>query len=253
MAKLSPESCIRADWPAPENVQAFTTTRKNGFSTDTYAGLNLAQHVEDNVAVVDRNRDFLAKHFDLPSAPLWLQQTHSNTVILADDYQNTATPPEADASWTSNTGVVCAVLTADCLPVLFTSKQGDRVAAAHAGWRGVENGIISRCFAATGITPEDCLVWLGPAIGAGVFEVGAEVYDAFVQKNPENVVAFKQKDEQHWLCDIYQLARIELQQLGIQSVYGGGLCTYSDEANFYSFRRDGAQTGRMASLIWLNQ
>lgn len=251
MAKPLPGACIQADWPAPENVKALTTTRKNGFSTGGYAGLNLAQHVDDEAATVQRNRDFLAEHFALPSSPVWLQQTHSNTVITAKDYIMTDSPPEADATWTADLGIVCAVLTADCLPVFFSNKQGDRVAVAHAGWRGVENGVISRCFAATGIAPEDCLVWLGPAIGAEAFEVGAEVYDAFAKKNPENAVAFKQKDAQHWLCDIYRLARIELQQLGVQSVYGGGLCTFSDEASFYSFRRDGAQTGRMASLIWI--
>ncbi|MCW8923596.1 MAG: peptidoglycan editing factor PgeF [Gammaproteobacteria bacterium] len=251
MAKSMPDGCIQADWPAPENVRALTSTRKGGFSKGSYAGLNLAQHVEDEAPVVARNRDFLLEHFGLPAAPVWLQQTHSNTVIIANDYTMADMPPEADAAWTSDSGIICAVLTADCLPVFFTSQQGDRVAVAHAGWRGVHNGVISHCFAATGIAPEDCLVWLGPAIGAEVFEVGAEVYDAFAKKNPENTVAFEQKDAQHWLCDIYQLARIELQQLGIQSIYGGGLCTYSDENSFYSFRRDGARTGRMASLIWI--
>jgi len=144
------------------------------------------------------------------------------------------------------------VLTADCLPVFFTSRQGDRVAVAHAGWRGVENGVISRCFAASGIRAEDCMVWLGPAIGADMFEVGIEVYELFVQKNPENASAFRQKDASHWLCDIYQLARLECQQLGIESIYGGDFCTYTDNTNFYSFRRDGAKTGRMASLIWMH-
>ncbi len=242
---------IRPDWPAPDTVQAFTSTRKNGHSVAAYASLNLAQHVEDIGSIVERNRDRLIKDFNLPSQPIWLQQTHSNTVIVADDYQNAITPPEADASWTSNPNVVCTVLTADCLPVFFTNKQGDRIAAAHAGWRGALNGIITSSFLATGIAAEDCLVWLGPAIGAEAFEVGADVYQAFVSKNPENTIAFKQTDDQHWLCDIYQLVRIELQQLGIHSVYGGGFCTYSDEENFYSFRRDGARTGRMASLIWL--
>ena len=243
--------CICPDWPAPETVHAFTTTRKNGYSVGSYASLNLAQHVEDDHAIVERNRDRLIEDFNLPSQPLWLQQTHSNTVIVADDYQNATSPPEADASWTSTPNVVCAVLTADCLPVFFTNKQGDRVAATHAGWRGVLNGIITSSFLATGIAAEDCLVWLGPAIGAGHFEVGIDVYELFIRKNPENITAFVQKDEQHWLCDIYQLARIECQQLGIHSIYGGGLCTYSDEEHFYSFRRDGVQTGRMASLIWM--
>jgi len=135
--------CIRPDWPAPETVQAFTTTRKNGYSAGSYASLNLAQHVEDDHSIVERNRDRLIENFNLPSQPVWLQQTHSNTVIKADDFQNSLVPPEADASWTSNSKVVCAVLTADCLPVFFTNKQGDRVAVTHAGWRGALNGIIS--------------------------------------------------------------------------------------------------------------
>jgi len=245
--------CIYPDWPAPGTVKAFTTSRKNGFSSAPYASLNLAQHVEDDCATVERNRDHLIKYFHLPSAPVWLQQTHSNKVIVADDFQHAQLPPEADASWTSSPNVVCAVLTADCLPVFFTNKQGDRIAVTHAGWRGVLNGIITESFFNTGIAAEDCLVWLGPAIGAEHFEVGTDVYEAFVDKNPENDTAFKQTDGQHWLCNIYQLAKIELQQLGIHSIYGGGLCTYADEENFYSFRRDGAKTGRMASLIWLTE
>jgi len=250
MAELD---CIRPDWPAPDRVQALTTSRTNGFSTGSYASLNLAQHVTDDAALVERNREKLIDDFNLPSSPLWLQQTHSNIVLKADDYLNAATPPEADAAWTSSTNTVCAVLTADCLPVLFTNKQGDRVAAAHAGWRGALNGIISESFLATGIKTEDCLVWLGPAIGAANFEVGADVFDAFIKKNPDNIRAFKQSDAEHWLCDMYQLARIELQQLGIHAIYGGGLCTYADAERFYSFRRDGAKTGRMASLIWIKQ
>ena len=242
---------ICPDWPAPETVQAFTSIRKNGYSLGAYAGLNLAQHVEDDHSIVERNREQLIEKFNLPSQPVWLQQTHSNIVIKADDFQHCLVPPEADASWTSSPNVVCSVLTADCLPVFFSNKQGDRVAVTHAGWRGVLNGIITTSFLKTGITPEDCLVWLGPAIGAENFEVGADVYEAFTRKNPENNIAFKQTDEQHWLCDIYQLASIELHQSGIYSIYGGGFCTYTDEEDFYSFRRDGAKTGRMASLIWL--
>lgn len=245
--------CICPDWPAAETVQAFTTTRKNGFSVGPYASLNLAQHVADDSLIVERNRNLLVEKFDLPSSPIWLEQTHSNTVIVADHHQASGIPCLADASWTFKPAVVCAVLTADCLPVFFTNKQGDRIAVAHAGWRGLLNGIISATFSALGIRAEDCLVWLGPAISMDAFEVGHDVYQVFSSKNYENKAAFVQKDEHHWLCDIYQLARIELQQLGIQSIYGGDRCTYSDEELFYSFRRDGVQTGRMASLIWLTQ
>lgn len=251
MAKIELD-CIAPDWPAPKSVRAFTTTRKNGFSLGKYASLNLATHVDDEDVLVDQNRVRLSEYLALPSQPLWLQQTHSNTIIKAEDFQNSPLPPEADAAWTSHPNFVCAVLTADCLPVFFTNKQGERVAAVHAGWRGALNGIITSSFIATGIAAEDCLVWLGPAIGAENFEVGLEVYDAFIKKNPENASAFKQVDGEHWLCDIYQLASIELQQLGVHAIYGGGLCTFSDEERFYSYRRDGAQTGRMASLIWIN-
>ncbi len=250
---MAEADCIRPDWPAPANVQAFTTTRKNGSSVDLYASLNLAQHVDDDHLMVERNRDFLIDHFNLPLPPVWLQQTHSNTVIVADDFQHALIPPEADASWTASPNIVCAVLTADCLPVFFSNQQGDRVAVSHAGWRGVLNGIITETFLATEIAVEDCLVWLGPAIGAKNFEVGVDVYEAFSQKNAENIIAFKQIDDQHWLCDIYQLAKIELQQLGIHAIYGGEFCTYADEEHFYSFRRDGAKSGRMASVIWLNK
>lgn len=248
---MSNDGCVYPNWPAPKTVKAFTTLRKNGFSSALYANLNLAQHVDDDSVIVERNRDYLIEHFQLPSAPIWLQQTHSNTVIVADDFQHALIPPEADASWTASSNMVCAVLTADCLPVFFTNKQGNRIAVTHAGWRGVLNGIITESFLASGIEAEDCLVWLGPAIGAENFEVGVDVYEAFTKKNAENIIAFQQMDEQHWLCNIYQLAKIELQQLGVHAIYGGEFCTYEDEENFYSFRRDGAKTGRMASLIWL--
>ena len=248
MAKDSagkPVESIAADWPAPTHVHAFTTTRKGGVSEGAYDSFNLASHVDDQSTAVAKNRQLLKSSFELPTEPCWLNQTHSNRVIEAG-----CEVVEADASWTANKDTVCAVLTADCLPVFFTDKAGRRVAIVHAGWRGLLNGVISATFSAMRIKPEDCLVWLGPSIGPGAFEVGKEVPQSFTDKDKTTRLAFTQKDEAHWLCDMYQLARIELGQLGVKQVFGGGLCTYTDKENFYSFRRDG-NTGRMASLIWI--
>ena len=235
-----------ADWPAPDHVHAFTTTRKGGISEGVYDSFNLATHVGDLPSLVSSNRQLLKESFELPAEPCWLKQTHSNHVIDANRFDHI----EADASWASSKGTVCAVLTADCLPVFFSNKDGSRVAMAHAGWRGLLNGVISATFSAMQIRPDDCLVWLGPSIGPDVFEVGLDVLQSFTGKNKATLPCFRQKDEEHWLCDMYQLARTELEQLGIRQVFGGGLCTYTDKENFYSFRRDG-DTGRMASLIWI--
>lgn len=243
-----PLECISADWPAPDHVHAFTTTRQGGCSEGAYESFNLASHVNDQASAVTRNRQLLRQVFELPAEPVWLEQIHSNRVINAGDYDHI----EADASWASSRGVVCAVLTADCLPVLFTNKTGSRVAIAHAGWRGLLNGVISKTFSAMKIEADDALVWLGPAIGADAFEVGKEVMQSFSDKHRMTLQAFRQKDEKHWCCDMYRLARIELEQLGISQIYGGGLCTFTDRENFYSYRRDG-NTGRMASLIWMSE
>lgn len=240
--------CIVADWPAPDHVRAFTTIRKGGVSEGLYDSLNLASHVGDQSSAVTSNRQLLKASFELPAEPCWLKQTHSNRVIDANSFDDS----DADAAWTSSKDTVCAVLTADCLPVFFSNKDGGCVAIAHAGWRGLLNGVISATFAAMQIKPDDCLVWLGPSTGPDAFEVGAEVMQSFTEKNRVTRQCFKQKDEQHWLCDMYQLARIELEQLGVNQVFGGGLCTYTDKENFYSFRRDG-NTGRMASLIWMSE
>lgn len=239
---------ITPDWPAPDKVKALTTTRQGGCSQEGYASFNLADHVNDAVDKVNRNRALLRQTFDLPGEPLWLKQVHGRQVVKASaDYPGIA---EADASWTTDTGTVCAVLTADCLPVLFSSADGRRVAAAHAGWRGLHAGILTSTVLASGIEPQDCLAWLGPAIGPEAFEVGLEVRQAFIDKDPKTDEAFEQKDESHWLCDIYKLARMELEQLGVTHIYGGGRCTFSDTESYYSYRRDG-DTGRMASLIWI--
>lgn len=241
---------IKADWPAPTGLHALTTTRCSGVSEGAYASFNLAMHVNDCVDDVRKNRELLQQQLHLPSDPVWLQQTHSKNVVCAD-MQFPEMTAEADASWTAKPGVVCAVQTADCLPVFFCHRDGSRVAVAHAGWRGLHNGIISETFKSLNISAEDCLVWLGPAIGDEAFEVGEDVYQAFLDRDEATKVAFKQRDASHWLCDVYQLARWELNSLGIENIYGGGLCTFNDAERFYSFRRDG-ETGRMASLIWMD-
>jgi len=238
---------IRPDWPAPANVHALVTLRTGGYSSGPYTSFNLAAHTDDDAAAVLRNRALLTEYFSLPAEPLWLQQVHSNRIVNAGSDDVWA---EADGSWSSSAGKVCVVMTADCLPVLICNQQGSRVAAAHAGWRGLHAGVITNAIHMLESDPSELMVWLGPAIGPRSFEVGTEVFRAFTDSRVENTAAFRQTDERHWLCDLYELARIELTRQGVTSIFGGNECTYTDEERFYSYRRDG-NTGRMASLIWL--
>jgi YfiH family protein len=240
---------IRPAWPAPANVHALVTLRTGGYSSGPYTSFNLAAHTADDPATVHRNRALLREYFSLPAEPVWLQQVHSNRIINAE---RDAAGFEADGSWTSKTGIVCAVMTADCLPVLICNQQGNKVAAAHAGWRGLHAGVVTNAVSMLESEPAELMAWFGPAIGPQAFEVGVEVMRAFTDKNDENTAAFRQVDDRHWLCDLYALARIELYNLGITSVYGGTECTFTDEQRFFSYRRDG-DTGRMTSLIWLGK
>ena len=235
------------DWPAPPTVHALTSTREIGFSVDPYSSLNLAQHVGDNSESVAENRSLLARQLALPEEPCWLAQMHGTELLNLD---KNAFDKKADGSFTQKINKICAVLTADCLPVLICSRAGDRVAALHAGWRGLAAGIVGKGIQAMGVEASELLVWLGPAIGPKKFEVGSEVYNAFVDKNPDTKTAFDPTREGHWLADLYKLARIQLRELGVDQVYGGKHCVFSDEDRFFSYRRDGV-TGRMASLIWL--
>ena len=261
------------DWPAPANIHAATTLRSGGVSQGAYASLNPAIHVGDDIDGVGQNRQLIRKMLDLPSEPVWLDQIHSNLAVKA---VKTGSLQQADACYTNEAGVVCAVMTADCLPLLVCSMDGTQIAAIHAGWRGLLAGVISNTIVAMQIPLNplfskgeanrllntdlssslckrgargDFLVWLGPAIGPDFFEVGTEVCDAFVEKSSEFNHAFKKQSNDKWLADIYQLARIELSALGIAKVYGGTNCTFSEQERFYSYRRD-TQTGRMATLIW---
>jgi polyphenol oxidase len=236
---------LTADWPAPPQVRTCVTTREGGTSVAPWAGLNLGSHVGDDPAAVSANRTVLMDA--LGCMPAWLEQTHGTSVVAADPTQVI----NADASWTDQPGIACTIMTADCLPVLFCDRAGTRVAAAHAGWRGLASGILENTIAALRVPPGELLVWLGPAIGPAAFEVGEEVRQTFVDHDPVAVQAFRPSGrEGHYLADIYQLARQRLQRAGVNAVWGGGLCTVGDARRFYSYRRDG-MTGRFASLIWL--
>jgi YfiH family protein len=240
---------IRPDWPAPPTVRAVSTTRAGGVSVAPYASLNLGIHVGDDPEAVAENRRRLRAA--LPSEPAWLQQVHGTTV-LALDGRAFQEPPEADAAWTRSRGVVCAVMTADCLPVLFCDRAGTAVAAAHAGWRGLATGVLEATVAAMGVPPADLIAWMGPAIGPAAFEVGDEVRAAFVTDDPRNASAFVPGAAPgKWLGDIFQLARIRLARIGVHRVHGGDVCTVSDAGRFFSHRRDRV-SGRQATLIWLD-
>ena len=238
---------IIPEWPVPQSVRALSTTRTGGVSEGRWKSLNLGDHVEDDPAAVAENRRILAGKAALPSEPLWLQQVHGCAVADAAAGQEGC---EADAAWSDSPGRVCAVMTADCLPVLFANRSGTRVAAAHAGWRGLAAGVLERTLGHFADAPGEIVAWLGPAIGPGAFEVGDEVREAFVSIHADSQGAFTATQPGHWLADIYLLARTHLAAAGVSQVYGGEFCTYSDSTRFFSYRRDGV-TGRMATLIWL--
>jgi YfiH family protein len=237
---------IHANWPTPTHIKACVTTRRGGVSRAPYDSFNLAQHVGDEPADVARNRELLRQTLALPSEPVWLEQVHGVAVVDAAN----APDRRADAAFTRQKNTVCTVMTADCLPVLMCNRAGTQVAAAHAGWRGLHAGVIETTLRTFNEPAENLLVWLGPAIGPEAFEVGDEVRQAFVADLPEAAEAFQATQPGHWLADIYLLARLRLARVGVLAVYGGGLCTMSDSQKFYSYRRDG-KTGRMASLIWM--
>ncbi len=240
---------IRPQWPAPNNISAFSTSRQGGVSPAPYDSLNLGINAKDRANNIQENRDILGKNLNLPSEPIWLNQIHSNIAIPASEH---ARYQEADASYTGQNNTICVVLTADCLPILLCNRQGTYVAAIHAGWRGLQKQIIESTLHTLPYDPNDLMVWLGPAIGPKYFEVGDEVRDLFITMDRDLINAFTLSKNNRWLCDIYAIARLQLKKLHITHIYGGDYCTYSDPSKFYSYRRDGAETGRMASLIWIN-
>ena len=241
------DTLIFPDWPVPASVRAASTTRRGGVSNSPHDSLNLGYHPEDDVDKVTENRRRLARALDLPQEPVWLKQVHGRNVVDATQISASA---EADASFARHAGVVCVVMTADCLPVLLCNRAGTCVAAVHAGWRGLANGVIGATVEHMECAPEDLIAWLGPAIGADVFEVGEEVYTAFLALDEGNAVCFRPSPRGRWLANIYELARRQLRALGITMLFGGGWCTLTESEKFFSYRRDGS-SGRMASLIWL--
>ncbi|OVZ92699.1 hypothetical protein CBW58_09705 [Yersinia frederiksenii] len=238
---------ILPDWPAPANVKACSTTRHGGISEFPYDSLNLGTHVGDIAATVITNRQRLVEQGQLPQMPVWLEQVHGTRVLHLDG--SAISDVQADAVYSRVAGQVCAVMTADCLPVLFCSLAGDEVAAAHAGWRGLCAGVLEQTMAQFNAAPSSIIAWLGPAIGPQQFEVGEEVKQAFIDIDTQAAAAFIPAGTQY-LADIYLLARQRLQAAGIHAIYGGDHCTVSEKQQFFSYRRDGI-TGRMASLVWL--
>jgi YfiH family protein len=245
--KNYPEDWIIPDWPVSKKVRSFITSRNGGFSGASYSSMNLGEHVGDFADSVTKNRELLRTF--LPSEPVWLKQVHGVQVIEAHPHLKY---PEADAAFSKQRGIVCSVMTADCLPVLLCDEDASIVAAAHAGWRGLCAGVIEQTVSAMKIAPARLYAYLGPAIGPHAFEVGVEVREAFIKIAVEAAQAFKPYSENKYLADLYLLARQRLSKLGVNRIYGDARrCTYQEKETFFSYRRDG-KTGRMASLIWLD-
>lgn len=241
MLITTPSSFIIPKWPAAKNIRAVVTTRQFG---------NLATHVEDEPALVKKNRERLRQDLLLPAEPVWLEQTHGVNIVNLD----TANPDNAgDGAYTQSAQSICVILTADCLPIFLASREGHEVAAVHAGWKGLLAGIIDASILPFKTAAPDLLAWLGPAIGPDHFEVGVEVRDQFIARHIDYAAGFQRGLNGNWYADLYQLAKINFRHCGVTAVYGGDFCTYCDAQRFYSYRREKSQAGRMASLIWRSQ
>jgi len=248
---------LPAAWPVPKSIHGFTTLRHGaGVSKPPFDSFNMGLRSGDDEAVVLRNRAQLVDIARLPSAPYWLRQVHGTGVVRFDD-DVFSDEPEADAAVTSTPGVVLAILTADCLPVLFAAKAGGEVGAAHAGWRGLATGVLEATVAQMRTPADQLVAWLGPAAGPQKYEIGVEVYDAFVAQDWSAARAFTSTRPNHWNVDLYALARRRLEKVGLRApdIHGGALCTIADPQSFYSHRRstyiESGRTGRMASLVWM--
>ncbi len=238
------------DWPAPANVRAAFTTRAGGTSLSPFDSMNLGARAGDRPERVQRNRERLVRALGLRHPPCWLRQVHGPTALPADAIEPDHTP--ADAVWSARHDQVCAVLAADCLPVLFSDDAGERIAAAHAGWRGLAGGVLESTVAALGRPGHRLIAWLGPAIGPDAFEVGDDVREAFLDHDRGARVCFRPSRHGRWLADLNELARRRLRARGIERIHGGQWCTYKEPQRFFSYRRDGT-TGRMAALVWREQ
>lgn len=239
------EVFVHPEWPAPASIRACVTTRAGGVSLSPYATFNLGEHVGDRPERVLENRRRLRRMLALPNEPYWLRQIHGKRVVEA---RHEPAGVDADGAWSAAAGVVCAILVADCLPVLFADIGGTVVAAAHAGWRGLAGGVLEQAVSSLPVPPAQLLAWMGPAIGQSSFEVGEEVRSLFLEMDSEAGQAFVPSPAGRWLADLYTLARRRLHRAGVQRVYGGDFCTFREQ-RFFSYRRDGV-TGRMAALIW---
>jgi YfiH family protein len=241
---------ILPDWPAHPKVRALSTQRRGGVSAAPFESLNLGAHVGDSAEAVAENRRRLYTAARLPSEPVWLSQQHGTNVLDLDRAPDAAVG--ADAATTHGPGRVCAILTADCLPVLLASESGAGVAAAHAGWRGLAAGVIEATVRALALPPPSLLAWVGPGIGRAHFEIGAEVRDELLRADPQAQAAFEQNARGRYMADLAALARRRLERLGVARIYGGDTCTYAAPEDYFSHRRDG-RTGRQATLIWLEK
>ncbi|WP_251979150.1 peptidoglycan editing factor PgeF [Salinicola avicenniae] len=252
-SEIAAPTLLLPDWPAPSTVGAFVTTRETGPSEGDFAAFNPAAHVGDDPASVARCREMLTAEVGDDRPLFWLDQVHGARVMQQYQEVYRTQPPQADATVAFDRRHACVILTADCLPVFFCDRQGTRVGLAHAGWRSLAGGVLEACVAAMGGDPAELMVWLGPAISNAQFEVGPEVFETFVAVQPEAESAFERSPYRlnHHMADLYRLARLRLERLGIQAISGGHFCTACDESRFYSHRRDDGRTGRMASVIWL--
>jgi len=243
-----PLAWLTPDWPVPAAVRACATLRGGGVSEGAYTSLNLASHVGDRDEHVAENRRRLRAGLDLPGDPTWLLQVHGATVARHGHGDRSES---ADAAVAFRPGRVCAVLTADCLPVVLADRDATRVGVAHAGWRGLAAGVLESTIAALELPASSLAAWLGPAISQPAFEVGGEVRDAFLARSPRYAEAFAANARGRYQADLYRLARLALEQAGVSAIYGGGWCTFGEADRFFSYRRDGGRTGRIATLAWL--
>ena len=240
----TPREWLVPDWPAPPNVRAFVTTRAGGVSEGEYASMNLGLSSGDSADRVRTNRQIVRAA--LPSDPVYMRQVHGTAVAMLDSVDDSVT---ADAAVCGVAGRVATVLTADCMPLLLVDRGGARVAAVHAGWRGMAAGVVESAVDALGVPPADVIAWMGPTIGPDAFEVGPEVREAFVACDPKAAAAFRAHKPGKFMADLYELARLRLASRGVTEAFGGGFCTFHETGRFFSYRR-AAKSGRMGAFIW---
>ncbi len=250
--KLEQPAWIESKWPAPKHLRSGITTRLYGHSQNEYGSLNLGDHVGDEPLLVAANRRQLMEDHSLPSEPIWLSQEHSSRIINLDHFDTESNDNKADGVFTTKAGIVCGILTADCLPILISNEAGTEIAALHAGWRGLASGLLEKALLQFSSSPESLMVWMGPAISARNYEIDDSVKSSF-----DHVQAILQSDtfiptrRDHWLVSLYRIAMLLLKDKGVEKIHGGQFCTFRDADLFFSHRRDGEKTGRMASLIWM--